>query len=42
MFLQGPILFLINRILDFIPGINKVNIDANELKNVLVYLVKIV
>lgn len=32
MFLQGPILFLINRILDFIPGINKVNIDANELK----------
>lgn len=32
MFLQGPFLALINRILDFIPGINKVDIDATELK----------
>lgn len=37
MFLQGPILFLINRILDFIPGINKVNIDANELKRIGIF-----
>lgn len=33
MFLQGPILALINRALDFVPGINKVNIDAQGLKN---------
>lgn len=32
MFLQGPYLALINKILDFIPGINKINIDAAELK----------
>ncbi|WP_432718681.1 PTS galactitol transporter subunit IIC [Pectinatus frisingensis] len=32
MFLQAPYLALINRILDYVPGINKVNIDAAELK----------
>lgn len=40
MFLQGPYLALINKILDFVPGINKVNVDAAELKSALVYLVK--
>lgn len=32
MFLQGPFLALLNKILDFVPGINKVNIDAAGLK----------
>mgnify|MGYP000638778120 CR=1 FL=1 len=32
VFTRSLFYFLINRILDFIPGINKVNIDANELK----------
>lgn len=33
MFLQGPILALINRALDFVPGINRVNLNVQGLKN---------
>lgn len=32
MFLQAPFLYVIDKVLDYIPSINKVNIDANELK----------
>ena len=35
MMLQGPLLALVNRGLDFIPGINKVNMDAKAMKNKL-------
>jgi Phosphotransferase system, galactitol-specific IIC component len=35
MMLQAPFLALINRMVDFVPGINKINMDAKDLKNKL-------
>ncbi len=35
MFLQTPVLCAFNRILDFIPGINKINLDSKGLKDKL-------
>lgn len=35
MMLQAPFLSVINRLLDFIPGLNQVNMDAKDLKNKL-------